>query len=123
MRAKDRPLANDFVTDEEFDRLLDCWFGAISRSLQPGRGNYIWGGYANCANYPPYLKKHDLYFSQAIIWDKQHPVLTRKDYIGGSRVVFLWMAFGRGSQVLRSSERYGLMVDQKGQSSGNGALD
>src|SRR5262249_43229693 len=23
-----------------------------------------------------------LYFSQAIIWDKQHPVLTRKDYMG-----------------------------------------
>ncbi len=24
---------------------------------------------ANCANYAPFLKKHDLYFSQAIIWD------------------------------------------------------
>ena len=27
MRAKDRPLENDFVSDEEFDRLLDAWFG------------------------------------------------------------------------------------------------
>jgi hypothetical protein len=24
MRAKDRPLANDFVADQEFDRLLDA---------------------------------------------------------------------------------------------------
>ncbi len=24
-----------------------------------------------------------LYFSQSIIWDKQHPVLTRKDFMGG----------------------------------------
>ena len=58
LRAKDRPLANDFVTDEEFDRLLDAWFGNIARVLVPGRGFYIWGGYANCANYPPFLKKH-----------------------------------------------------------------
>lgn len=82
MRAKDRPLANDFVSDAEFDRLLAAWFGNIARVLLPGRGFYIWGGYANCANYPPVLKATGLYFSQAIIWDKQHPVLTRKDKRG-----------------------------------------
>jgi DNA modification methylase len=88
MRAKDRPLANDFVSDAEFDRLLDAWFGNASRVLQPGRGFYIWGGYANCGNYPPFLKKHELYFSQAIIWDKQHPVLTRKDFMGAHEWCF-----------------------------------
>ncbi len=61
LRAKDRPLANDFVSDEQFDRLLDAWFGNMSRVLDDGRGFYIWGGYANCANYPPFLKKHELY--------------------------------------------------------------
>lgn len=81
LRAKDRPLANDFVTDEAFDEMLDAWFGNAARVLDPGRGFYIWGGYANCANYPPFLKKHKLYFSQAIIWDKEHPVLTRKDFM------------------------------------------
>jgi DNA modification methylase len=88
LRAKDRPLANDFVTDEEFDRLLDAWFGNIARVLLPGRALYCWGGYANCANYPPFLKKHGLYFSQAIIWDKQHPVLTRKDFMGAHEWCF-----------------------------------
>ena len=63
LRAKDRPLANDFVSDEEFDQLLDAWFGNMARVLEPGRGFYIWGGYANCGNYPPVLKKHGLYFS------------------------------------------------------------
>jgi hypothetical protein len=92
LRAKDRPLANDFVSDDEFDRLLDAWFGNIARVLLPGRAFYIWGGYANCGNYPPFLKKHELYFSQAIIWDKQHPVLTRKDRMGRrvERVRFAW---------------------------------
>ena len=88
LRAKDRPLANDFVSEQEFDRLLDAWFGNASRVLQPGRGFYIWGGYANCANYPPFLKKHELYFSQAIIWDKMHPVLTRKDFMGAHEWCF-----------------------------------
>jgi DNA modification methylase len=82
LRAKDRPLANDFVTDDEFDRLLDAWFANIARVLIPGGSFYIWGGYANLGNYPPFLKKHDLYFSQAIVWDKQHPVLTRKNFRG-----------------------------------------
>lgn len=46
----------------------------------------------NCANYPPVLKKHKLYFSQSLIWDKQHPVLTRKDRMGSrvERVPFAW---------------------------------
>jgi len=82
MRAKDRPLINDFVTDDEFDRLLLAWFGQIARVLEPGRGFYIWGGYANCGNYPPALKACGLYFSQAVIWHKMHPVLTRKDFMG-----------------------------------------
>jgi ParB-like chromosome segregation protein Spo0J len=81
LRAKDRPLANDFVSEEEFDRLLYAWFGNLARVLVPGRAFYIWGGYANVANYPPVLKATGLYFSQAIIWDKQHPVPTRKNYI------------------------------------------
>ncbi|MBX3316440.1 MAG: ParB N-terminal domain-containing protein [Phycisphaeraceae bacterium] len=88
MRAKDRPLANDFVSDEEFDRLLDSWFGNIARVLMPGGSFYIWGGYANLGNYPPVLKKHCLYFSQGIVWDKLHPVLTRKDFMGAFELAF-----------------------------------
>jgi DNA modification methylase len=88
LRAKDRPLANDFVSDDAFDQMLNAWFGNIARVLDPGRGFYIWGGYANVANYPAPLKKHGLYFSQAIIWDKLHPVLTRKDYMGAHEWCF-----------------------------------
>jgi hypothetical protein len=82
LRAKDRPLANDSVSDEAFDQMLHAWFGNLARVLLPGRAFYIWGGYANCANYPPVLKACELYFSQAILWVKDHPVLTRKDPTG-----------------------------------------
>ncbi len=88
LRPKDRPLANDFVSDDEFDKLLHAWFGNIARVLLPGRAFFIWGGYANCGNYPPVLKATGLYFSQAIIWVKEHPVLTRKDFMGNHEWCF-----------------------------------
>jgi DNA modification methylase len=88
LRAKDRPLTNDFVSEEEFDRLLHAWFGNMARVLLPGHGFYIWGGYANCGNYPPVLKEVGLYFSQAVIWVKEHPVLTRKDFMGNHEWCF-----------------------------------
>ena len=56
--------------------------------LLPGRSFYVWGGYINCGNYLPVLKACGLYFSQAIIWDKRHPVLTRKDYMGAHEWCF-----------------------------------
>ena len=100
LRPKDRPLANDFVSDEAFDALLDAWFGNMARVLEPGRGFYIWGGYANLGNYPPFLKKHGLYFSQGIVWDKQHPVLTRKDFMGAFEIAFYGWKEGAGHLFL-----------------------
>jgi DNA modification methylase len=98
MRAKDRPLKNDFVSEEEFDHLLQAWFGTIARVLLPGRTFYIWGGYANCGNYPPVLKKVGLYFSQAVIWVKEHPVLTRKDLMGNHEWCFYGWREGAAHQ-------------------------
>jgi DNA modification methylase len=103
LRAKDRPLANDFVSDEAFDRLLHAWFGNIARVLQPGRSFYLWGGYANCGNYPPVLKAVGLYFSQAIIWVKEHPVLTRKDFMGNHEWCFYGWREGAAHQFFGPS--------------------
>lgn len=88
LRPKDRPLMNDFMSDADFDEILLAWFGNIARVLEPGRGFYIWGGYANLGNYPAPLKALGLYFSQCIVWDKEHPVLTRKDFMGAYEICF-----------------------------------
>jgi DNA modification methylase len=91
MRAKDRVLDNDFVSDDEFRRLLTAWFKNLSDALEPGRSVYCWGGYSNIKNYPAAFEDAGLYFSQAIIWDKQWPVLTRKDFMGAHEWCFyLW---------------------------------
>jgi len=98
MRAKDRPLEGDFLGDEEFAEKLRAWFGQIARVLEPGHSAYIWGGYANLANYPPALKECGIYFSQAIVWDKQWPVLTRKDFMGAFELCFYGWKEGAGHQ-------------------------
>jgi len=88
MRARDRALVNDFLPPEEYDRLLRSWFGNLAHALLSGRAFYLWGGYANCANYPSALQESSLYFSQAIIWVKEHPVMTRKDFMGNHEWCF-----------------------------------
>jgi DNA modification methylase len=98
LRPKDRPLTNDFVSDEAFEQLLHAWFGNLARVLAPGRSFYVWGGYANCGNYPPVLKSSGLFFSQALIWVKEHPVLTRKDFMGNHEWCFYGWREGAGHQ-------------------------
>ncbi len=95
LRAKDRPLANDFVSDEGS---INC--SKIGSETLP---EYCYlelllhlGRLRQCGNYPPVLKKHGLYFSQSIIWDKQHPVLTRKDFMGAHEWAFYGWKEGAG---------------------------
>jgi DNA modification methylase len=70
----------------------------MARVLLPDRSFFIWGGYANCANYPPALKSCQLFFSQAIIWVKEHPVLTRKDFMGNHEWCFYGWREGAAHQ-------------------------
>jgi DNA modification methylase len=88
LRPKDRPLTGDFISADDFAARLATWFGNAARVLRPGGSFYIWGGYANVLNYPAALRGAGLYFSQAIIWDKQHPTLTRKDFMGAHEWCF-----------------------------------
>ncbi|MEQ8316153.1 MAG: DNA modification methylase [Phycisphaerales bacterium] len=100
LRAKDRPLANDFVSDQEFDRLLMAWFQNAADALEPGRAFYIWGGYANIANYPRALEAAGLKFSQQIIWHKMHPVISRKDFMGDHEWCFYGWREGKAHVFL-----------------------
>jgi ParB/RepB/Spo0J family partition protein len=90
LRPKDRPLANDYVSEDAFKEMLLAWFGNLARVLLPGRLFFIWGGYSNIRNYPGALEASGLYFSQQVIWHKMHPVLTRKCFMGDHE----WCFFG-----------------------------
>src|SRR5262249_26166225 len=113
MRAKDRPLVNDFVSEEAFDKMLLAWFGNMARVLEPGRSFMIWAGYANLGNYPPVLKACGLYFSQAIVWNKLHPVLTRKDFMGCFELAFYGWLEGAGHKFYGPSNALDLWEVKK----------
>jgi DNA modification methylase len=98
LRAKDRPLTNDHLDEGDYGRLLHAWLGNLARALLPGRAFYLWGGYSNIGTYPAALAAAGLYFSQAIIWDKQHPVLTRKDFMGCFELAFYGWREGAAHQ-------------------------
>ena len=115
LRAKDRPLVNDFISDEAFEALLLAWFSNASRVLRPGGSFYVWGGYANLGNYPAALKAAGLYFSQAIIWDKEHPVLTRKDLMGAHEWALYGWKEGAAHRFFGPSECHRPLARQEGQ--------
>jgi DNA modification methylase len=96
LRARDLPLKNDYLSDEEFHLRLHAWFGNMARVLRPGGPFFVWAGYANLGNFPPVLKACGLYFSQAIVWNKLHPVLTRKDFMGCFELAFYGWREGAG---------------------------
>jgi hypothetical protein len=53
VRAKDRPLDNDFVSEAALAELLAAWFDNAARVQAMGRSLCIWGGFMNLPNYPP----------------------------------------------------------------------
>jgi DNA modification methylase len=88
LRAKDRPLANDFVSAEHFDRLLACGLPTSHAFYSLVAASTSGAATRTAAIIPHVLKASGLYFSQAIIWVKEHPVLTRKDFMGNHEWCF-----------------------------------
>jgi DNA modification methylase len=64
------------------------------RTTKRGWSNASWGGWVNIKNYPPALEASGLYFSQTIIWVKEHPVITRKDFMGNHEWAFYGWKIG-----------------------------
>lgn len=103
LRPKDRAIANDALTPDEFAEQLQTWFTAIAQVLQPGGAFYFWGGYANITNYPQALAASGLRLSQTLIWVKGHPVVGRKDFMGNHE----WCFYGwREGAAHRFFERH-----------------
>ena len=95
LRAKDRPIQNDQITGDEFDKILTGWFKNTAAILKPGRSFYCFGGYANLENYPEPMKAAGLKFAQAIVWNKMHPVIGRKDFMGAFELIFYGWRTGK----------------------------
>ena len=111
------------MSDEAFDELLAAWFGNIARVLEPGRGFYIWGGYANCAQLSAGAEGVRALLLQAIIWVKEHPVLTRKDFMGNHEWCFYGWREGAAHQLSRPDQRHRRLAREEGQPAEHGPSD
>jgi hypothetical protein len=88
--------------------------GNASRVLRPDGGFDTWGGFLNLPDYPPALKVKGLYFSQAVIRVKEHPVLTRKDSMTNHELAFYGWKEGAAPPLLRATERARCVAGQEG---------
>ena len=103
MRPMDRPLVNDSLSNEEYAKMLQTWFGNIQRVLEPGRSFYIWGGFTNWGNYTVAMNQCELKFAQGIIWVKNAPILGRKDFLMQYECCWYGWREGAGHQFNRES--------------------
>ena len=116
LRAKDRPLANDFVSDEEFEQLLHLWFANLSRVLLPGRGFYIWGGYpGNPAKVSPCTPGARPVFLAGDHLGQAAPGADEKGLHGLLRNRLLRVERRRRPPVLRPRQRHRPVGGQEGQ--------
>jgi ParB-like chromosome segregation protein Spo0J len=120
LRAKDRPLANDFVSDEEFDRLLHAVRQPGPRAAA-GAGLLHLGRLCECGELSAGLEGDG-----AVLLPGHHlgQAASRPDaegLHGRPRVVLLRLAGRRCSSVLWSHQRHRPVVDQEGQSPEHGA--
>ncbi len=70
LRPKDRPIANDFVSGQAFDKRLMIGLKHCPSIMLPGRCFYIWGGYANWRKLSAGAEEAWAVLLAAIIWDK-----------------------------------------------------
>ena len=115
LRAKDRPLVNDFISDAAFEALLLAWFGNAARVMRPGGSFYVWGGYANLGQLPARPQG-------------RRPLLQPGDHLGQGapgphaqgphgcpRVGSLLVEGGRRPPLLRATQRHRPLARQEGQ--------
>ncbi len=93
-RARDRVILNDDHSPAEYERLVLAWFGQMARVLVPGGAVYAWGGYVSPEPYSLAFRRNNLHLAQAIIWIKEHPTLSRRDFMGNHEWCFYGWRLG-----------------------------
>ena len=99
MRARDRVLANDLCRTKSS---IGCSMPGLATSPEYWRPADVStsGADTPIAELSAGFEGRKLYFSQAIIWVKEHPVLTRKDFMGNHEWCFYGWREGAGHKFL-----------------------
>jgi len=94
--AKERTIADDELSDDEFNKKLKSWFSNLANVLPPGHAIYLWGGFSNLEKFPLFMRDVGIHYSQPILWIKQHPLVNRYDFMSNHELGFYgWKKGGK----------------------------
>ncbi len=123
MRAKDRPLLNDFVSEADFERMLLAWFGNLAYAMEPGRGVLHLGRLRELRELPAGAEGLGALLQPGDHLDQGAPGPDAEGLHGQPRVVLLRLA-GRGrAPVLRAEQRRRHLGNPQGEPAIHGPPD
>ncbi len=77
---KPRTILNDAMSTEDFKAFMDAAYGQMAAAVKPGAMVYVVMSAQEWGNNMLTLSAAGFHWSSTIIWNKQQPVLSRKDY-------------------------------------------
>lgn len=78
----ERIIANDHLqTDEEYAKFTKDWLDPVTKHLESYNACYIFNGDLMFPALRHGMKESGYYYSQMIVWLKNQPVMSRKDYL------------------------------------------
>jgi len=77
---KRRQILNDKMSTDDFYKFLLAAFGAMASALEPGAPAYVVMSAQEWGNLMPVMKEVGYHWSSTIVWVKDSPVMSRKDY-------------------------------------------
>jgi hypothetical protein len=110
LRAKDRPLANDFVSEQEFDRLLDAWVLHL-------------GWVCELCQLPAVPEEARAVFQPGDHLGQDAPRPDPQRLHGSARVVLLRLEGRCGARLPRAQQRHRPVAGQEGESAVDGSPD
>ena len=77
---KQRSIKNDNMTTEDFKNFMGAVFANMNNYSKPGAMTYVVMSAQEWGNLMLTLKDNEYHWSSTVIWNKDHLVLSRKDY-------------------------------------------
>ena len=99
---KQRSIMNDSMSTEDFKIFLDKSFARLNEAIKPGAMTYVVMSAQEWGSNMQALEEAGFHWSSTIIWNKDHLVLSRKDY--HTKYEPIWYGWKEGAARLAPLE-------------------
>lgn len=99
---KQRSIMNDSMSTEDFKIFLDKSFARLNEAIKPGAMTYVVMSAQEWGSNMQALEEAGFHWSSTIIWNKDHLVMSRKDY--HTKYEPIWYGWKEGAARLAPLE-------------------